>query len=366
MTDWTNQLYFGDNLSVLRNHIPCESVDLIYLDPPFNSNATYNVLFKEQSGHDSDAQITAFDDTWRWTPGSELAFREVVTDGPDKLAKLLQAMRDFLGQNDMMAYLTMMAQRLAELHRVLKPTGSIYLHCDPTASHYLKLLMDAVFGPAQYRNEITWQRTESHNTANRYGNVADILLFYSKGAAWTWNSLYTLYGESQLQRFRHEDDDGRRYKLENLTAPRPNSNSGKFNWRGTMPGTTRGWGYKLEQLEKWWEEGRIRTKKNGTPRLDGLKVYLDETEGKPLQNIWADISHASPTHLLSEWGTTLKSPKLFLNASSNLAVVKATSSSIPSASCGTAVAVAERLNRRWIGIDITHIAISLMTESIAR
>ena len=134
---WTNQLYFGDNLSVLREHIPSESVDLIYLDPPFNSNATYNVLFKERSGEDSAAQITAFDDTWHWTIDSERAYQEVVTDGPDKLAKLLQAMREFLGQNDMMAYLTMMAQRLAELHRVLKPTGSIYLHCDPTASHYL-------------------------------------------------------------------------------------------------------------------------------------------------------------------------------------------------------------------------------------
>ena len=138
MTDWTNQLYFGDNLFVLREHIPDESVDLIYLDPPFNSNATYNVLFKERSGEDSAAQITAFDDTWHWTMDSERAYQEVVTEGPDKLGKLLQAMREFLGQNDMMAYLTMMAQRLAELHRVLKPTGSIYLHCDPTASHYLK------------------------------------------------------------------------------------------------------------------------------------------------------------------------------------------------------------------------------------
>ena len=146
MADWKNKLYFGDNLDILREHVPDESVDLVYLDPPFNSNATYNVLFKEASGEGSTAQIHAFDDTWHWSMESEDAYREVVTDGPKKLADLLQAMRSFLGQNDMMAYLTMMSPRMVELHRVLKPTGSIYVHCDPTASHYLKLLMDAVFG----------------------------------------------------------------------------------------------------------------------------------------------------------------------------------------------------------------------------
>ena len=156
MADWKNKLYFGDNLHILREQVPDECVDLIYLDPPFNSNATYNVLFKEASGEASAAQIEAFDDTWHWDIGSERAYREVVTDGPKKLADLLQAMRSFLGQNDMMAYLTMMAQRMVELHRVLKPTGSIYLHCDPTASHYLKLAMDAVFGARNFLNEIVW------------------------------------------------------------------------------------------------------------------------------------------------------------------------------------------------------------------
>ena len=152
MADWKNKLYFGDNLDILREHVLDESVDLIYLDPPFNSNATYNVLFKEASGESSAAQIQAFDDTWHWDlKVSESAYRDVVTHGPKKLADLLQAMRSFLGQNDMMAYLTMMAQRMTELHRVLKPTGSIYLHCDPTASHYLKLVMDSVFGPREFR-----------------------------------------------------------------------------------------------------------------------------------------------------------------------------------------------------------------------
>ena len=148
--DSNNKLYFGDNLDILREHVDAESVDLIYLDPPFNSNATYNVLFREKSGEQSAAQITAFDDTWQWGMESESAYHDAVTDGPKTLADLLQAMRSFLGQNDMMAYLTMMAQRIAELHRVLKPTGSIYLHCDPTASHYLNLLMDD--GPLQFQH----------------------------------------------------------------------------------------------------------------------------------------------------------------------------------------------------------------------
>ena len=171
----SNLLYFGDNLQILRDHIADESVDLIYLDPPFNSNATYNVLFREREGDESAAQIAAFEDTWHWSLDSELAYQEVVTQGAGKVADLLSAMRSFLGQNDMMAYLTMMTQRMIELHRVLKPTGSIYLHCDPTASHYLKLLMDAVFGKGNFRREIIWQRSLSHGGASNYNSVHDTI-----------------------------------------------------------------------------------------------------------------------------------------------------------------------------------------------
>ena len=174
-----NRLYFGDNLPILREHIADASVDLIYLDLPFNSNATYNVLFRERSGDESAAQIAAFDDTWRWSLESERAYQDVVTHGPAKVGELLAAMRSFLGQNDMMAYLTMMAQRIVELHRVLKPTGSIYLHCDPTASHYLKLLLDAVFGADKFRNEIIWKRTGSHGGSKRWRPIHDTILFYS-------------------------------------------------------------------------------------------------------------------------------------------------------------------------------------------
>ena len=176
---WKNKLYFGDNLKILQDHIADESIDLIYLDPPFNSKATYNVLFKEKSGENSTAQITAFDDTWHWGIESEDAYHEVVIAG-GKLADLLGALRSFLGTNDMMAYLTMMAIRLKELQRVLKPTGSIYLHCDPTASHYLKLILDAVFGVSNFRNEITWKRQSAHSDARyKFADVNDIV-----GNAW--------------------------------------------------------------------------------------------------------------------------------------------------------------------------------------
>ena len=170
--DWKNRLYFGDNLDILRREVPDASVDLIYLDPPFNSNATYNVLFKEKSGEESAAQITAFEDTWQWSMEAEAVYKEIVTGGPRKLADLMQALLAFLGRNDMMAYLVMMAIRLVELHRVLKPTGSIYLHCDPTASHYLKLLMDSVFGPEHFLAEVTWKRTGTHSDARRWSPVA--------------------------------------------------------------------------------------------------------------------------------------------------------------------------------------------------
>lgn len=173
----TNKLYYGDNLGVLREHIADESVDLIYLDPPFNSNASYNVLFKAPNGVQSQAQIEAFDDTWHWSEAAEDLYWQVLKGTNTDAARMLEAMRGFLGENDMMAYLAMMSIRLIELHRVLKPTGSLYLHCDPTASHYLKILIDAVFGARNFRNEIVWKRTSSANNPRRWGPVHDVVLF---------------------------------------------------------------------------------------------------------------------------------------------------------------------------------------------
>jgi site-specific DNA-methyltransferase (adenine-specific) len=207
-------LFYGDNLEVLREHVPDESVDLIYLDPPFNSARDYNVLFAEKDESDSDAQIRAFEDSWHWGLDAERAYRELrdpVGKSSEKLATFVEALRSVLGTNDMMAYLTMMAIRLVELRRVLKPTGSIYLHCDPTASHYLKLVMDAIFGVEFFQNEIIWKRTSAHGSANRYGAIHDVILFCSRSETYTWNKIYGEYDEVYVDAFfTHTDKEGRR------------------------------------------------------------------------------------------------------------------------------------------------------------
>ena len=206
-----NHLYYGDNLAVLRESIASESVDLVYLDPPFNSNASYNVLFRSPTGDQSAAQIEAFDDTWHWSDAAEGAFAEVLRSGNANAAEMLRAMRAFLGENDMMAYLAMMAVRLIELHRVLKPTGSLYLHCDPTASHYLKILLDAVFGARNFRNEITWKRTHAHGDSKlRFAFVSDVIFFFTKTDVATFNRQHTAYSKSYIEKyFRYREANGR-------------------------------------------------------------------------------------------------------------------------------------------------------------
>jgi adenine specific DNA methylase Mod len=246
-----NALYYGDNLDVLRNDIADGSVDLVYLDPPFNSQASYNVLFKGPSGKGADAQIEAFEDTWHWGEQSEHAFSEVLASPYTQAAELLRAMRSFLGENDVMAYLAMMAVRLIELHRVLKPTGSLYLHCDPTASHYLKLLLDAIFGPRNFLSEIVWKRTSSHSSSRRWGPIHDILLFYSKTTDLTWNTIFEKYDPEYVAKFyRHEDERGR-FQVDNLTgAGRRGGDSGK-PWRGVDPDKKgRHWAVPLSLLDR--------------------------------------------------------------------------------------------------------------------
>ena len=352
-----NRLYYGDCLTIMQDMAKW-SVDLIYLDPPFNSNREYNAIYKDETGRPLPDQIEAFNDTWKLDEERERALQHMPillreTGIDDSVAEFwriwLNALR---GTNPrLLAYLSYMVERLAYMRPILKPTGSIYLHCDPTASHYLKVLMDGIFGHTNFRNEITWQRTESHNTAERYGNIADTILYYSASDKPVWNPLYQPYSAAQLKRFRPPDESGRRYKLDDLTAPRPNSQSGKFEWRGTMPSKTRGWGYKLEQLEEWWAQGLIQTKKDGTPRMDGLKVYLDESEGKPLQNIWTDIPRIANTSRERMGYATQKPVALLeriIEASSNPGDVVFD----PFCGCGTTMEAAERLNRKWIGIDI--------------
>ena len=214
-----NTLFYGDNISILREYMIDECVDLIYLDPPFNSNRNYNVLFKDESGIDSEAQIIAFEDTWHWNHIAEQTYHELITQAPDSVSKVIVALRAFIGSNQMMAYLVMMTIRLVELHRVLKPEGSLYLHCDPTASHYLKQILDSVFEPKNYRNEIIWKRTSAHNDPQRWGGVHDVILFYSKTDKYTWNHVYQPYDNAYLDvKYRHEDKRGK-FRLSDLTAP---------------------------------------------------------------------------------------------------------------------------------------------------
>jgi len=212
----TNRLYYGDNLDVLRRYVRDESVDLVYLDPPFNSARDYNILFAHRDGAKSPAQIRAFEDTWQWDMTAAETFHSVVTAG-GQIAEVLQAFRVFLGESDMLAYLTMMAPRLAELHRVLRNTGSLYLHCDPTASHYLKVLLDAVFGPMHFRTEIVWKRSSAHSDTKQgrkqHGHIHDALLFYTKSDEWTWNPLYTPYDPEYVREFYRYVDEGNRATL---------------------------------------------------------------------------------------------------------------------------------------------------------
>ncbi len=366
-TPASNTLFYGDNLAILRDYIEDESVDLIYLDPPFNSNANYNVLFKAPDGHQSQAQIEAFEDTWHWNETAERAFDEVMQSGNSDAANMLMAMRSFLKENDMMAYLAMMAVRLLELHRVLKPTGSLYLHCDPTASHYLKILLDAVFGKNFYQNEINWKRTNTHNDSKTWSRVADVLLFYSKGKAFTWNTPREGHSKEYLgSKYRYHDSDGRIYRLDNMTSPNPRPNM-MYEWKG-FPFPAMGWRYSRETMAQLDSENRIwyPTRKDGeldTSKRPQLKRYLDEMSGGVVGTIWSDIPPIN-SQAQERLGYPTQKPLALLErilaASSNEGDVVLD----PFCGCGTTVHAAQKMGRHWLGIDITHLAIGLIKRRL--
>ncbi len=356
-------LYHGDNLDFLRG-MNSETVHLIATDPPFNKSRDFHAT------PDSLASGASFQDRWSWRDDVHEDWLDQIQGEYPEVWNVITASIQSYGY-DMAAFLCFMGVRLLEMRRVLRDDGSIYLHCDPTASHYLKALMDAIFGSHNFQNEITWQRTESHNTAKRYGNIADIILFYSKSEVSTWNggvhnypSSESNFSEQQLKRYRHTDSDRRYYRLDDLTAPRPDSDSGKFEWRGTMPSSSRGWGYRLEQLEQWWAEGRIQTKRDGTPRMDGLKVYLDESVGKPLRNIWTDIPRIPNTSSERTGYPTQKPLALYqrmIEASSNPGDIVLD----PFCGCATTPIAAERLGRQWVGMDIWDEAHPVVLKRLA-
>lgn len=363
-----NTLYYGDNLDILRRYVADESVDLIYLDPPFNSDADYNVLFAEKDGTQPHAQIKAFVDTWTWDLEAAQEYAEVLRSGHDRIAKCLKGLHDVLGGSDMLAYLSMMGIRLIELRRVLKPTGSIYLHCDPTASHYLKVLMDAVFGPEHFRNEIVWKRTGSHgNVSTAYGDVTDTLLFYGKTDSSRWNQIYMPLSDQLVEaKFTFKEPDGRRYQTVTLRNPghRPNLHYPYTASNGvTYQPHPNGWSCNLERMQKYDREGRLYfpKKKDGQLRL---KMYLDESKGVRLQNLWTDISPIN-SQAQERLGYPTQKPEALLER-----IVRASSNEgdvvlDPFCGCGTAVVASQKLNRRWIGIDITHLAINLIKVRLA-
>lgn len=356
-----NTLYYGDNLDVLRKHIPDASVDLVYLDPPFNSNRNYNVIFGKHPASSDAAQIQAFGDTWVWTSVTEEQFAELVEGQlPLKVADALTAMRTLIGENDAMAYLVNMAPRLDELHRVLKATGSLYLHCDPTMSHYLKVLLDAIFGPENFRNEITWERSGAKNDSLRYGRSHDVILFYTRGKDFTWNVQYTPFQDaSVIKNYTHvEEGTGRRYRRGDLTAAKPGGDV-DYEWHGVRPYTGRHWAYSRENMDKMYADGRIEFRRTGMPVY---KRYLDEQPGVPLQDVWTDIRLTSADK--ERLGYPTQKPVALLNrilqCSSNPGDVVLD----PFCGCGTTIDSAIRLDRRWIGIDVTYIAVDLIEKRL--
>jgi site-specific DNA-methyltransferase (adenine-specific) len=349
----TNVLYYGDNLDILRHHIPDNSIDLIYLDPPFNSQANYNVLFREETGAVSHAQIEAFEDTWHWSEATAQAYDEVLRGPRQPVARMLKAMVDGLGHNQVTAYLAMMAIRLIELRRVLKDSGSIYLHCDPTAGAYLKVLMDSVFTPANFRNEITWKRTSGHSDARRYGRVHDTLLFYVGSDSAKWNETFQPYDEAYVEQYyRYQDADGRKWMSGDASASGLSGGGYDYEWKGVR----RTWRFPIETMTRLDKQARIFYTRNGIARI---KRYLDESRGLPVQDVWTDVEAVRSWHTEILNYPTQKPLGLLeriIETSSNPGDIVLD----PFCGCGTAVHAAQKLGRRWIGIDITHLAIGLI------
>lgn len=357
----TNVLYYGDNLKILRNreYFPDGCVDLIYLDPPFNSKRDYNILFKDKTGIESEAQIEAFTDTWHWTQAAQDTLQDIRMNCSINVSKLIEALHDVLGNNDVMAYLIMMTARLVEMHRVLKPTGSLYLHCDPTMSHYIKLVLDQIFGPMRFKNEIIWKRSHPKGHAfTRFASNHDIILAYSKDPSkTTWNTQYNQYDPDKInQQYSLIDEDGRRYQLTSLLNPNPNRPNLTYEFKGV----TKVWRWTKERMKGEDAKGRIVVPKDGKG-IPRYKRFLDEQEGVPIDDVWKDIEPVIGTERIGyETQKPLALLERIIQASSNEGDIILD----PFCGCGTAVVAAQKLKRKWIGIDITHLAINLMRNRL--
>jgi site-specific DNA-methyltransferase (adenine-specific) len=350
-----NQLYLGDCLDVLRNRkdIPEQSVDLVYIDPPFNSKRDYAIFFDDAN---IQTQHVAFEDTWS-LKNIQQSLVELDTLETENVLKLLKTFGSV--STHAFPYLVMMALRIVEIHKTLKLTGSFYLHCDPTMSHYLKTVCDVIFGAENFRNEISWQRSQpkSHTTVN-FPNCRDVILRYSKSDKVTFNKVYGLQDESYIENFyRYEDEDGRKYRLDNLANP----NKDRPNLTYEFLGVTRVWRWTKERMQKAYEEGLVVQSKPGA--VPAFKRYLDENLGKPITDDWDDIEHLHGSNA-ETLGYPTQKPRALLEriieASSNPGDVVLDAF----CGCGTTVDAAEHLGRKWIGIDISPVAILLIKKRL--
>lgn len=362
MAEGKNKLYYGDNVDVLRQHVDDESVDLIYLDPPFNSNRNYSVIFgRNRDPDESAAQIEAFEDTWRWSLATDVLISELSGTAPQRVADAISAYYTLLGESEALAYLVNMTPRLLQLHRVLKPTGSLYLHCDPTMSHYLKVLLDAVFDPRNFRNEIVWNRTGAKALqTTRLARNHDVILSYGKSDEFTFNSeaMFLPYDEAELdaktlEKYALKDEDGRRYQLTSLINPAAD----RPNLTYEFLGVTRVWRWTKERMQAAYEAGFVVQTAPG--RVPRLKRYLDEQKGKPLSDVWTDIAPIN-ARAAERLGYPTQKPLALMERIISLGSNPGDVVLDPFCGCGTTVDAAQRLGRRWIGIDITYLAIDVI------
>jgi DNA modification methylase len=354
----TRSLAIGDNLEVLAG-IPDGSVALVYLDPPFNSGRTYD-LVDAKRGMTADGRVAAFRDRWGWGEASEEALRALPSIVPQPLADLVDAVCKSLGRRDMSAYLIEMAPRLMELHRVLDAEGALYLHCDAAASHYLRLLLDAIFGLSNFRNEIVWRRTHAHSSSRRFGPVHDTILFYSKGARYRWNSMYTAYPKHYIDKYyTHQDEQGR-FQLITCTAPGDREGTrAHYRWKGNFPPPGRHWAWKRETMESFEQDGKLVHSTNSVPRL---KRYVDEAPGVQLQDVWSDINRLD-AHSEERVGFETQKPLSLLERIIEASTDPGDTVLDPFVGSGTTLVASERAGRGWIGIDTSLLGASL---SLAR
>lgn len=359
-----NLLFYGDCLDVLQKWFPADSVDLIYLDPPFNSNRTYNVLFKQKSGDDANAQIVAFEDSWTWSTDDEVVYAQLRDTAPNQVVEALTAMRTLLGTSDLLSYIVMMTERLLELRRVLKPTGTIYLHCDPVASHYLKLICDALFGPLNFLNEIIWQRTASKGDARRkFGAIHDVILAYTGGGSHKFTPQFIAKDDAYIKRFSLDDGDGRGpYRLAPLDSPNPRPNL-TYVYKGHQP-PAKGWRVSRAVMEQLDADGRLAFPKQEGGRI-ARKHYLSEQDGRKAGDVWTDIAPLQAASA-ERLGYPTQKPVSLLERIIAASTEPGDVILDPFCGCGTAVDAAERLGRRWYGIDISYLAVDLIEERMTR